>query len=232
MSEVMPVIKAVVFDVYGTLISTGTGSVDAARRILEHHGADISPKAFYADWKKYHRKHMDSLTGFVPEETIFLWDLEKLYAQYGLPGKAAEDVRIMLDTLGNRTAFPESREVVERLKSSVIVCIGSTTDTQPLMRDLNRSGISVGHIFTSEGLQVYKPQKAFYEKILSALSLQPEEVLFVGDSFTDDIYGPRQVGMKTCWVNRKHQPAPVPPPDYEVSDLTGVLELAVWNTAK
>ena len=215
-------IKAVVFDVYGTLISTGTGSVDAAQKILDRHGADVSAKAFYADWKKYHRKHMDGLSCFVPEERIFLWDLEKLYEQYGLQGNAAEDVRIMLDTLGNRTAFPESKGVVEQLKRSFKVCIGSTTDTEPLMRDLARSNITVDHVFTSEGLQVYKPQKAFYEKILSALFLRPEEVLFMGDSLTDDVYGPRQVGMKTCWVNRKGQPAAVPPPDHEVSDLTGV----------
>ena len=71
-------------------------------------------------------------------------------------------------------------------------------------------------------MQVYKPQKAFYEKILAALSLQPEEVLFVGDSLTDDIFGPKQVGMKTCWVNRKGQEMPTPPPDYVVTDLTGL----------
>lgn len=218
-------IKAVVFDAYGTLISTGTGSVEAAQKILDLHGSSISAKTFYADWKQYHREHMDHLTQFVTEETIFRWDLEKLYVQYDLPGKAAEDVGIMLNTLGNRMAFPESKEVVERLKRSVTVCIGSTTDTEPLMRDLARSGVTVDRVFTSEGLRVYKPQKAFYEKILAVLSLHPEEVLFVGDSLTDDVYGPRQVGMKICWVNRKGQPSPIPPPDYEVADLRGVLEL-------
>lgn len=215
-------IKAVVFDAYGTLISTGTGSLDAAQRILDLHGSTVSAKAFYADWKKYHRKHIDGLTDFVPEETIFRWDLEKLYEQYGLPGNAAEDVKIMLDTLGNRIAFPESKGVIEGLKGRVTVCIGSTTDTEPLTRDLARSGITVDRVFTSEDLRAYKPQAVFYEKILAALSLQPEEVLFVGDSLTDDVYGPGQVGMKTCWVNRKGQPLPVPPPDYAVADLNGV----------
>ena len=215
-------VKAVVFDAYGTLISTGTGSLDAAQKILTLHQVPMSAKTFYADWKKYHRQHIDSLTQFVPEETIFLWDLEKLYGQYGLSGNAAEDVRIMLDTLGNRIAFPESKGVVEQLKRAYTVCIGSTTDTEPLMRDLNRSGIVADHVFTSEELQVYKPQKAFYEKILAALSLQPEEVLFVGDSLNDDVSGPKQVGMKTCWVNRKGQEMPTPPPDYVVTDLTGL----------
>ena len=92
-------VKAVVFDAYGTLISTGTGSLDAAQRILDLYGSAIVAKTFYADWKKYHRQHIDSLTQFVPEETIFLWDLEKLYEQYGLEGNAAKDVRIMLDQM-------------------------------------------------------------------------------------------------------------------------------------
>lgn len=218
-------IRAVVFDAYGTLISTGTGSLDAAQRILKLHGSEIPAKTFYSDWKRYHRSHMDSLTQFVPEETIFLWDLEKLYAQYGLAGNAVQDVRIMLDTLGNRVAFPESRAVIEALKPSVTVCIGSTTDTEPLMRDLDRSGITVDRIFTSEDLQVYKPQKDFYEKILAVLSMKPEEVLFVGDSLMDDVWGPKQAGMKTCWVNRKGQPAPEQLPDYQMSDLNGLLAI-------
>lgn len=222
-------IKAVVFDVYGTLISTGTGSVDAAQKILDLHGSAIPAKTFYADWKRYHREHMNLLTQFVTEETIFRWDLEKLYVQYDLPGTAAEDVGIMLNTLGNRMAFPESKEVVEQLKRSVTVCIGSTTDTEPLMRDLERAAIAVDHIFTSEDLQVYKPQKAFYETILAELFLPPEEVLFVGDSLTDDVYGPARAGMQTCWVNRKGQPSPVPPPDYAVADLRGVLKLLQGN---
>ena len=219
-------IKAVVFDVYGTLISTGNGSLDAAQKILDLHSSDVSAKEFYADWKRYHREHMNGLSLFMPEETIILWDLEKLYEQYGLPGNAAEDVQIMLDTLGTRSPFPESRAVIEQLKrSGKVLCIGSTTDTAPLLQDLTRSCISVDQIFTSEDLQVYKPQKVFYEKILAALSLQPEEVLFVGDSLTDDIYGPQQVGMKTCWVNRKKETAQISPPDYEVSDLTGLLTI-------
>ena len=105
-------IKAVVFDAYGTLISTGTGSLDAAQKILDLHGSPISAKAFYADWKRYHRAHIDGLPHFVKEETIFRWDLEKLYVQYDLSGNAAEDVRIMLNTLGNRMAFPESHLVL------------------------------------------------------------------------------------------------------------------------
>ena len=34
------IIKNIIFDVYGTLISTGTGSVDATRKIFEKYNLD------------------------------------------------------------------------------------------------------------------------------------------------------------------------------------------------
>ena len=45
-------LKAVIFDVFGTLISTGTGSVDAARAILQKRGSALDPAAFYDAWRQ------------------------------------------------------------------------------------------------------------------------------------------------------------------------------------
>ncbi len=215
-------IKAIVFDAYGTLVSTGDGSIRAAAKILERNGAHISPKAFYADWKKYHRKHLDELSDFQTEEAVFHMDLRALYGQYHLKRDADEDVAIMLDTLGRLQLFPETLAAVEELKREYLVCIGSTTDTGPLLADLERGGLTVHHIFTSEMLRVYKPQPEFYRQIVRALGLKPEEILFVGDSLLDDIWGPKEIGMKTCWVDRKKQTADWVRPDLTVDDLTGI----------
>ena len=43
-------IKAIVFDAYGTLISTGKGSIEAAGKILAiNNCGDIGPKEFYKE---------------------------------------------------------------------------------------------------------------------------------------------------------------------------------------
>lgn len=216
-------LKAVIFDVYGTLVSTGTGSVDAARAILlKNDRSDIDPKAFYARWKQLHRAHMNE-PAFVLEEEIFLRDLRALFAEYGVDGDADSDVRIMLDTLGRRSAFPETKAVLDALLPQTTVCIGSTTDTAPLLSDLARNGLTVHHVFTSESLRAYKPAPVFYEKILSALRLRPEEALFVGDSLGDDVLGPQSVGIRACWVDRKNIGPGSARPDHIVSDLAGLL---------
>lgn len=219
-------IKAIIFDAYGTLISTGNGSVMAAGEILSLNGrADISPQEFYSRWKKLHREHIDSLKTFAAEEDIFKSDLIQLYREYGFTRDALEDVQIMLNTLGRRTAFPETREALEKLSDRFILAIGSTTDTEPLTRDLERNELTVKNVFTSESMQVYKPKKEFYEKIITALGVRPQEALFVGDSLIDDIAGPQSAGLNTCFVNRKGVKYDTPTPNFEIADLRGILEI-------
>ena len=76
-------VRCIVFDAYGTLISTGNGSLQAAREILTQAGRkDIPAEGFYADWKRCHRQHIRDMREFINEEAVFRQDLKKLYLQY------------------------------------------------------------------------------------------------------------------------------------------------------
>lgn len=218
--------KAVIFDAYGTLLSTGNGSVKAAAEILSlHDRPDIPAEKFYADWKQLHRTHIDGLKSFVNEEEIFKRDLAVLYRLYGLAENPLQDAAIMLKTLGNRQAFPEAGEVVRRLSAHHMVAIGSVTDTKPLLQDLSRNRISISWVFTSESIQVYKPRPEFYNRILASLGIAPGEALFVGDSLREDIEGPQRAGMRACWINRKNGNAGQICPDFEIADLRELFHI-------
>lgn len=220
-------LRTIIFDAYGTLLDTGSGSVEAAGKILEKNGrGDIPPQDFYARWKQLHRRHMDQAGPFLNEESIYHLDLQKLYAEYNVSGDADRDVQIMLATLGNRTPYPEAKEVLETLGGMVGLAIGSVSDTEPLQRDLARGGLKIEKIFTSEGLRCYKPAPAFYRAVLGQLGLQPEEALFVGDSLSADVEGPQAVGIPACWVDRKGAGPGNITPAYTVPDLRGLVPLA------
>lgn len=219
-------IKHIIFDVYGTLISTGTGSLDAVRKILAKRSRlDIDPKEFYSSWKKYYKHFAHSTESFMNEAIVFTLGLRRLYADYNVDGDADEDVNIMLASLVGRNPFPETEETVNALRKLIPVYIGSNTDTEPLMTNLSSCNMSFDGIFTSEMLMCYKPNKDFFTQIISNLGISPEHTLFVGDSLNDDIFGPKQIGMQTCWVNRKNELSADIKPDYEIKDLSGLIDI-------
>ena len=57
--------KCIIFDVYGTLISTGTGSVDATQKIFGKYKLKYSAQEIYAYWKKFTNGILRILTNFI-----------------------------------------------------------------------------------------------------------------------------------------------------------------------
>lgn len=47
-----------------------------------------------------------------------------------------------------------------------------------------------------------KPQKEIYELCIHKLGFKSSEILFVGDSYTCDVVGPKNVGMSAIFLNR------------------------------
>lgn len=219
--------KLLIFDAYGTLFSTGTGSLDAVTHILRLQDKEISAAGFYADWKQYHRKHIDECNAdiFVPEREIFTKDLRVLYEQYGINRPYEQDVSIMLDSLTGRKLFPEVKQTIEELRKTFRIVIGSTTDTEPLLTNVNETGLIVDEIYTSEMIGKYKPTEEFYKYILSCERYSSKNAVFIGDSLLDDIYGPQAVGISTILVDRGHKynaQADIQP-DYVVTNLSELL---------
>lgn len=223
--------KLLIFDAYGTLLSTGTGSLDAVRKILALQEKEIDANAFYAEWKKFHRKHLDESNAgaFLTEEEVFVRDLQALYEQYGIYRPYAQDVHLMLDSLVGRKAFPEVPEAVEKLRKKYRVVIGSTTDTEPLLDNLRTNHLVLDEVYTSEMIGKYKPAKAFYEYILAHENCTREEAVFIGDSLIDDVEGPQSVGITTVLVDRKKKydasSVKTAQPDYVIGSIAEIVKL-------
>jgi putative hydrolase of the HAD superfamily len=77
------------------------------------------------------------------------------------------------------------------------------------------------HIVISDEYGWRKPHPRIFTDALAALSVEPQEALFVGDSPLDDIVGAKRVGMDIAWVNAPEVELPggIPTPDYVVRAL-------------
>ncbi|NHN31854.1 HAD family hydrolase [Paenibacillus agricola] len=218
--------KAIILDCYGTLVSTGNGSITATEQILQRNRIQFDAHEFYRQWKYIHH----TLCATVPfrlEADAFLIGLKKLYETHNIEGNAEQDVKLMLQTLGRREAFPEVHEVIAELSTRFQLVIGSNSDHEPLLADLSRNTIHIPTVFSSESLCAYKPNIEFFAKMLAQLSLQPEEVYYVGDSQIDDILGSNKLGVESIWINRKKETLfdGIPKPKFECKDLTGLLSI-------
>jgi len=79
-------------------------------------------------------------------------------------------------------------------------------------------------VHISDELGIRKPHPSIFEQSLSGLGLRPDQCLFVGDSFKDDVAGASACGMQTAWINPKGKPVPDGGPEPDLI-LTSFAEL-------
>lgn len=196
--------RHVLFDCFGTLLDTGSGSVLATEQLLRHLASPLDPKAFYTEWKR-EKKQMMHTAPFRSEKVLFAESLGVLFKRYGIQADPEVEVGPMIDSLfATRPLFPDVRETLRELdRRGIDYAIASTTDTDSLLHYLKETGLSVSLVFTSEDMQVYKPDPRFYQTILDRTGWDISECLFVGDSPEDDVFGPTAMGMPAILLDRK-----------------------------
>ena len=195
--------KAIIFDAFGTLFKVTSGG--SARTIMNYitaNGVKVDEKFFLEEWKSYYKAHTLGNCEFMSERDIFISRIQMFYDRYFVSRDATNDADALLAGAYEREAYPEVKEVLAGLMEEHLVFIGSNTDNDVLERVMRKNDISVHKVYTSEDLRCYKPDPAFYSQILDDNGLLPEEVLFVGDSITDDVLGPKALGIKTVWLDR------------------------------
>lgn len=217
--------KAIVFDAFGTLFKVISGG--SARTIMNNitdAGAVIDEKEFFDEWKAFYKKHTTDNCGFMTERCIFISRIQMFYNRYSVSRSAENDADLLLAGAFEREAYPETNAVLDKLMKNYQVFIGSNTDNDVLESVMRKNNVRVHKVYTSENLKCYKPNPNFFRQILDDNGLSQQDVLFVGDSVTDDILGPKAVGIKTVWIDRNNISGNVGQ-DYTVTALNGLWEV-------
>ena len=195
--------KAIIFDAFGTLFRvTSGGSAKTIIKNIADYGIIVDEKAFLEEWKSYYKTHTSNDCEFMTERNIFIARIQMFYDRYHINRSAENDADSLLSEAFRREAYPEIKTVLNELMKEYQVFIGSNTDNDVLECVMAKNDIAVQKVYTSENLKCYKPSAQFYTKILNDNALSVKDVLFVGDSITDDIMGPKAIGMKTIWIDR------------------------------
>lgn len=127
--------------------------------------------------------------------------------------------------LADATKIPPSHvELLSQVCRHYKMALVSNFDHAPTARRiLDRSGGTAyfHHVSISDEHTWRKPHPKIFTDALTALEVEPQDALFVGDSPQDDIIGAKGIKMDVAWVNARgiDLPAAVPPPEYVVQAL-------------
>ncbi len=219
-------IKTIVFDAFDTLfrVESGASARYVINRIAES-GRGVDEAEFHRVWKEYYNQNTVNCNVFKTEREIFTSRIRMLYDRYGICGDADADANLLMEKSKNRCVFDDVVPTLEFLKGKCDIYIGSNTDNDVLFAVMQKNGVKVDKVYTSENLRCYKPSKQFYKTIINENRLLCDEVLFVGDSLTDDVFGPQKAGIKACWLNRNGKAGTTITPDYEIESLAELMQI-------
>ncbi|MFH1140296.1 MAG: HAD family hydrolase [Chloroflexota bacterium] len=237
----MPDIKAVIFDMYETLAHNHPSLWQPTfAQLSQDYDLSLSSEQFWDMWKslelrsRQERNQRDGSGSTLPFKTYEeAWRdcFAQVFRQIGKgdAGDAADAARRCVVALGERELFPETLNVIARLRSANLFRLGvlSNADNDSLCPLLRRHGLKFDAVVTSEDARAYKPHPRIFHLILEALGVPSAACLFVGDQQYDDVHGAHAAGMRSVWLNRNGtQPDPhLARPDYQVANLTEVLDI-------
>jgi len=105
--------------------------------------------------------------------------------------------------------------------------IVSNIDDDYIVPLLARTGLAphFDYWVSSERARSCKPHAGIYRLALTHSGFQPHEVLFVGDSFVNDVEGPRRLGMRTALLTADLADDPPAGADVYIATLSALLPL-------
>lgn len=108
----------------------------------------------------------------------------------------------------NAIIIEGAEEIIKYLKDKYILCVASNG---PYHQQINRLKICglypyFSDFFISEEIGSSKPSKSFFDTCIKRLNekygtINPEEIMVVGDSISSDMAGGINAGMITCFYN-------------------------------
>ena len=210
-------IKALLFDVFGTVVDWRGSVIREASAFGQTHGIDADWEAFADAWRGKYGPFMDKVrSGELPWtnlDGLHRRALEELLDEFGIRG-VSDAAKAELNLAWHRLdPWPDAPAGLARLKAHFVIAAMSNGNVA-LMTNLARyAGLPWDCILGAELARAYKPDPTTYLTGVELLGLQPGEVMMVA-AHAGDLQAAASLGLKTAVVPRplERGPAAVPEP--------------------
>jgi 2-haloacid dehalogenase len=230
----MPKVKALLFDMFGTILDWRTSIARETRLILEPRGHRIDWPAFADAWRDEYQPAMERVrTGerpFARLDDLHRENLEKILPRFGVAGLDAATVDDLNRSWHRLDAWPDVPEGMRRLKTKYLLAPLSNGNVSLMVDIARRNGIAFDAILGAEFARAYKPQPEAYRRSCAAFDLPPEHCMMCA-AHPGDLYAAAATGMRTAFIHRpdefgpgKGDAPPREPVDFSVQSLTELAD--------
>ena len=208
--------KALVFDVFGTVVDWHGSVAREMRGLAKAKGLRVNAVKFAKAWRAGYRPAMDRVRrGEAPFEKIDVIHraiLEDVLKQFKVT-TLAEEEKAHLNLVWHRLKpWPDSARGLKRLKVKLIIATLSNGNTSLLVNMAKHGGLPWDCIFSSDTFNHFKPDPEMYLGAADRLNLKPEEVMMVA-AHKADLRAAAQCGLKTAFVKRPFEHGRAGTPD-------------------
>ena len=204
-------IKALMFDVFGTVVDWRTSVSADLAAFFDPRGVTRDWTQMAVDWRGMYQPAMEAVRSgarpYVILDDLHRENLDALLQAYDLSGLSTEDLDHINRAWHRLHPWPDCVEGLTRLRERFILATASNGNTALMVNLARFGGLPWDAILGAAHTRSFKPTPQTYLGTAEALGLTPGECMMVA-AHNDDLAAARALGFATAFVCRPTEHGP------------------------
>jgi len=208
----MPQIKALLFDVFGTVVDWRTGVSSVATKLQKKYKIKFDSSEFADSWRAEYQPAMEEVRSgrrqFIILDELHRENLSRIKKKYQLDLITEEDEDKLIKSWHQLPGWPDSTEGLKRLKKRFTIASQSNGNVALIVNMAKHSDLPWDVVLGAEVVKHYKPTPDSYKVACNMLGLNTNECMMVA-AHNSDLKAARDQGLKTAFVLREKEHGPL-----------------------
>ena len=206
-----PSIRALTFDVFGTVVDWRSGIIREAEAIGRSRGISRDWAKFADAWRALYNPSMDRVRRgelpWKPLDELHRSALEQILPEFGIEGLSEAEIDHLNRAWHRLDPWPDAIAGLSRLRRGYILATLSNGNVALLVNMARRAGLPWDAILGAEVARHYKPDPEAYLRTAALLGLRPDECMMVA-AHNRDLLAAGTLGFRTAFVPRPTEYGP------------------------
>jgi len=203
--------KALLFDIFGTIVDWRTSLIEELTGFGSERGISVDWSGLVDEWRGAYAPSMERVRkGELPWtklDDLHRATLDRLVVKYGIAGLSEDDMRRINRGWHRLRPWPDAVSGLVRLKRLFTIAPLSNGNVSLLLNMAKHAGLPWDMIFGADLFQHFKPDPETYLGACALLDLPPEKVMLCA-AHNSDLARARALGLGTAFIGRPTEYGP------------------------